>query len=344
MGSAPAGRIGVLVANLGTPEAPTPAAVRRYLREFLGDPRVVELPRLPWLLVLNLLVLPLRSRRSARLYGSVWTADGSPLLSGSRRLATAIGEAVARETGAAVPVELGMRYGRPSIASALRSLAATGCDRIAVLPLFPQYSGTTTGSVFDAVATELRGWRSVPGLTMIRSYHDDGGYIEALAASVRGAWAEGGEPDRLVLSFHGLPERYVRAGDPYQAQCRATASLLAAALGMAADRLLVTYQSRFGREPWLQPCTDRTLQAFARTGVAAVDVLCPGFAVDCLETLEEIGMLNRRLFLAAGGRRFRYIPALNAGTAHADLLARLVVGSVRPGGHLGTRLDAEETG
>lgn len=325
-------RTGVLLANLGTPDAPTAAALRRYLREFLADPRVVELPRLPWWLLLNLVIVPVRAPRSARLYASVWTPDGSPLLVGSRRLASRVAGTLSERLGGVVPVELGMRYGRPAASLALRSLAAAGCDRIVVVPLFPQYSGATTGSVLDAVGDELRRWRAVPALSFVRSYHDHPAYVAALADSIRRAWAGEQPPDRLLVSFHGLPERYVRAGDPYRGECLTTARLLRDALGVPEESLVVAFQSRFGREPWLQPYTDETLVSLARSGVASVDVVCPGFAVDCLETLEEIGGLNRRGFLAAGGRRFRYIPALNDSATHAAVIAGVVEGAlgVRP--------------
>ncbi len=320
----PAGApVGVLVANLGTPEAPTSKAVRTFLAEFLEDPRVVELPRPLWWLILHAFVLPFRPRRSARLYRRIWQPAGSPLLLSSRELAGALASAVGSAGGDGIVVTLGMRYGQPSAAAALRELAERGCDRVLVLPLFPQYASATTGSVFDAVAAELVGWRCVPELRTVSSYHDDPTYIAALAASVREVWASG-EPDRLVLSFHGLPQRYVDAGDPYVDQCRTTARLLTAALGWAEGRTAVCFQSRFGREPWTEPATDATLQRLGRGGVGSVDVLCPGFATDCLETLEEIALSGREHFLAAGGQTFRYIRALGARPQHVVALAALV--------------------
>ncbi len=315
--------IGVLVSNLGTPQAPTAAAVRRYLAEFLWDPRVVELPRPLWWLILNLAVLPLRPRRSARLYAKVWGRDGSPLLVASRAITAGLTARLRERIPAPVHVALGMRYGEPAIRDALRELAAHGCSRILVLPLYPQYSSPTTGSTFDAVAAELAGWRRVPELRTVSSYHDDPAYVAALAASIREAWAAAGAPERLMLSFHGLPQRYVDAGDHYQGECLATARLLRAALDWPQERLVVSFQSRFGRDPWIQPATDATLLRLAGEGAGRVDVVCPGFAADCLETLEEIAITNRERFLAAGGGELRYIPALGARADHLDALAAL---------------------
>jgi ferrochelatase len=313
--------LGLLLANLGTPEAPTPRALRRYLRQFLSDQRVVEQPRLKWWLVLNLFILTTRPRQSARLYEKVWTAEGSPLLRLSQRLSEAVGEELAGRLEAPVAVELGMRYGEPSVASALARLEAAGCRRLLCLPLFPQYSATTTASVFDAVFAELAGWRVVPELRTVAGYWRHPGYVEALAASIAEQWRRDGEPEHLLLSFHGIPVRYAEGGDPYPEQCRATARRLAAELGVAEERWTLSFQSVFGKEPWISPATDATVRALARRGVGHLDVVCPGFATDCLETLEEIDQLNRRFFLDAGGRRFRYLPCLNDRDDHARLLA-----------------------
>jgi ferrochelatase len=315
--------IGVLVANLGTPDAPTPAAVRRLLAEFLADPRVVELPRPLWWLILHAFVLPFRPRRSARLYARIWQSSGSPLLTESRELVAALVPHLTAP-GAGIELTLGMRYGSPSARAALRDLAEKGCDRLLVLSLFPQYSSTTVGSTFDDVSEELARWRHVPELRIIRSYHDDPAYVAALAASVRESWAAGGVPDRLVMSFHGLPQRYVDAGDPYQAECQRTAELLRAALEWPRERTLVSFQSRFGREPWIEPATDATLRQLGASGVGSVDVICPGFATDCLETLEEIAITGRETFLEAGGKAFRYVRALGSRPDHVDALAALV--------------------
>ncbi len=314
--------VGILLGNLGTPDAPTPAAVRRFLAEFLDDPRVIELSRPLWWLILNAFVLPFRPRRSARLYRRIWQPAGSPLLLSSRAIAAKLGPAITAVTGAPVAVALGMRYGQPSGRAALRELAALGCERVLLLPLFPQYSSATTGSVFDAVTEELSTWRRVPELRTIARYHDDPRYIAALAASVRDVWASG-TPERLLMSFHGLPKRYVEGGDPYADQCRVTADLLRRALDWPAERTLVAFQSRFGREPWIEPATDATLRELATNGVRQVDVICPGFATDCLETLEEIALTNREVFIEAGGKAFRYVPALGERPDHLSALGAL---------------------
>jgi len=285
---------------------------------------VVDAPRLRWWLVRNLFVLPFRARSSARLYAAVWTRSGSPLLAASERLAARLRQRLSRDLGAPVPVALGMRYGTPPLGAALRSLAVAGCRTIVVLPLYPQYSGSTVGSTWDAVAAEIRSWRNIPRIRFISGYHDEPRYIESLAASVRGFWSENGRADRLLLSFHGLPVRYAEAGDPYPAQCEETARLLAARLGLDGEAWSFAYQSRFGREAWLEPATDALLREWGAAGLGSVDVLCPGFAVDCLETLEEIALRGRRTFKEAGGGAFRYIPALNDRDDHVALLADLV--------------------
>jgi protoporphyrin/coproporphyrin ferrochelatase len=313
--------IGVLLTNIGTPDAPTSAAVRRYLRQFLSDRRVVDLPRPLWWPLLHLFILPLRSPRSARAYAAIWTPDGSPLLAVARGQAQAVELALRTRLAQPVHVALGMGYGNPSLGAGLEALRDRGCWRVLLLPLFPQYSSPTTGSAFDGVTGVLRGWRRVPELRFVSGYHDHPGYVAALAASVRERWDRDGEPDRLLLSFHGLPQRYVTLGDPYRSQCEETARLLVAALGLGDGRATLAYQSRFGREEWLKPYTDETLKAWGQSGVATVDVVAPGFAADCLETLEEIGIRYRETFLRAGGRRFRYLPALNARPDHVAALA-----------------------
>ncbi len=314
---------GVLLVALGTPGAPTAAAVRRYLRQFLADPRVVEVPRALWRPLLELVVLPLRAPRSAGLYRTIWTQEGSPLAVTGRRQAAGLAARLAAATGSPIPVELGMRYGEPGIGAALRRLAAAGCRRALVLPLYPQYSATTTGSALDAVFGELARWRDVPELRTVRSYATDPGYLDALAASVREHWQRHGRGERLLLSFHGIPRRYAEAGDPYPDECRATATALAPRLGLRADELAVAFQSRFGREEWLQPYTDATLRAWGAEGVATVDVLAPGFAADCLETLEELAIRGAATFREAGGGELRYVPALGDRADHLDALAAL---------------------
>jgi len=317
--------VGVLLTNLGTPDEPTPAALRRYLREFLSDPRVIELPRVLWFLILNLFVLTTRPRVSAKLYEKVWTAEGSPLLAIARKQTDALRHRLARALGTPLHVALGMRYGEPSIATALVELREKGCRRMLVLPLYPQYSATTTGSTLDALAAELTRWRWVPELRFINTYHDRPGYVRALAASIREVWQEGGEPEKLLFSFHGIPQRYFDSGDPYHCFCHKTARLVAAELGLGEDRYIVAFQSLFGREEWIKPYTAQTVEAMARAGVRSLDVICPGFSADCLETLEEIDQLNREIFSAAGGERFRYIPALNDRPDHLAALTTLAL-------------------
>ena len=312
----------VVLCNLGTPEAPTPAAVRRYLAEFLSDRRVVEIPRAVWLPILHGIVLRVRPARSARRYASIWTPDGSPLKVWTERQAVLL-EGYLGERGLRVAVRPAMRYGAPSIASVLDRLRAEGADRILVLPLYPQYSASTTASVGDAVASWLRRVRDVPELRFVKHYHDDPGYIDALAARVNEHWRVEGRPDKLVLSFHGVPRRALDLGDPYHCECLKTGRLLAERLKVGAEFVAVTFQSRFGRAEWLQPYTEPTLVALARSGVGRVDVFCPGFTSDCLETLEEIDHEARAAFLAAGGKAFRYIPCLNDQHAWIAALAAI---------------------
>ena len=312
---------GVLLLNLGTPAAPTASAVRRYLAQFLSDTRVIDYPRWLWWPILHGVILRLRPRRSARAYAKIWSAQGSPLLVNSRALADKLGSACA---GAGWRVELAMRYGEPSIAAAIERLVATGVRRLLVLPLYPQYSATTTASALDGVFAALANTRCIPELRSVADYHVAPEYISALAASVEKYWKLQGRGERLLLSFHGLPQRYVDAGDPYRDQCLATAQALRQRLGLHEDALLVTFQSRVGRERWLDPYTDTTFQQLGADGVRHVQVLCPGFAVDCLETLEEIAIRGREQFLAAGGERLDYIPALNHATAHVQLFCSLI--------------------
>ncbi|NOR72533.1 MAG: ferrochelatase [Mariprofundaceae bacterium] len=310
---------GILLTNLGTPDAPTKAALKRYLKEFLWDPRVVEEPRWKWWLILNAVILNIRPARSARAYESVWTEKGSPLMLHSLDQQ----EGLQKLLGDDVHVELAMRYGNPSIASGLQALREKGCTRILVFPLYPQYSATTTGSTFDAVADELKTWRRVPELRMISSYHNHPAYIDALAASVRRHWKSHGKADRLLISFHGIPQRYFDNGDPYPCMSRKTGRLLAEALELNEDEWLLSFQSRFGREEWVKPYTDETLKEWGTEGVGRVDVICPGFSSDCLETLEEIAVENRDYFVEAGGKAFNYIPALNNNEAHIRALAKI---------------------
>lgn len=315
--------IGILLTNLGTPDTPEPAAVRRYLAEFLGDPRVVEAPRWFWLPVLYGVVLNLRPRKSAAAYQKIWWDEGSPILVIARRQAAALQRALDARLERPAHVALAMRYGEPSLAQGLDELRAAGCRRVLLFPMYPQYSASTVATTFDKVADILGGWRDQPQLRTITRYYDDPGYIRALAKSVQRYWAEHGRGERLMLSFHGIPQRYADNGDPYPQECHATAERLAAALDLAPDEWQTCFQSRFGREPWLQPYTDKTLAAWAADGLKHVDVVCPGFSADCLETLEEIAIGNRELFHAGGGETLNYIPALNDDEAHIEALADL---------------------
>ncbi|NML45162.1 ferrochelatase [Ramlibacter sp. G-1-2-2] len=301
---------GVLYCNLGTPEAPTAPAVRTYLAEFLSDPRVVEIPRAAWLPLLYGLVLPLRASKSAAKYATIWTPEGSPLKVWTERQAKRL-QGWLGERGHRVRVAYGMRYGKPAIAAQLDALRAAGCTRILVLTAYPQYSGTTTASVIDAVNAWSARQRHVPELRFVNRYHDDRGYLQALAHRIERHWREHGRPDQLVLSFHGIPERAVRLGDPYADECRRTAHLLAEWLQLSDQQYTLTFQSRFGKAKWLEPYTEPTLKKLARAGTRRVDVACPGFTADCLETLEEIAQEGRAAFLTAGGKEFHYIPCLN---------------------------------
>jgi ferrochelatase len=316
--------VGVLLANLGTPAAPTARAVGRYLREFLWDPRVVDLPRLLWWFILNGAIIPLRSARVARNYQKIWMAEGSPLLVNSQRQALGVQTILNQQSSAPVVVELGMTYGQPSIAAALQKLRAQRVRKLLVLPLYPQYSATTTGAVFDAVARELNAWKWVPELRMVNQYADDVSYIQALVDSVKTHWQQQPRGDCLLISFHGLPERYLREGDPYYCYCHKTARLLAEQLGLQEEQWRLVFQSRFGREPWLQPYCDATLQALPGEGKRNVDIICPGFSADCLETLEEINMTNRKIFIKAGGDGYHYIPALNDQPGHLQAISEIV--------------------
>ena len=303
-------RTAILYCNLGTPDAPTAAAVRRFLAQFLSDPRVVEIPRLLWLLILHGIVLRLRPAKSAAKYAQVWTKEGSPLKVWTEKQAKLLQGWLATR-GHQVPVRYAMRYGQTSIASQLDALKADGVTRVLVLPAYPQYSATTTASVFDAVYDWAGRTRAIPELRFVNRYHDDARYIHALASSVRKHWRDHGRGDQLVMSFHGVPERTLHLGDPYHCESHKTARLLAECLGLQKEQYKVTFQSRLGRAKWLEPYTEPSLIAMARAGVARVDVVCPGFTSDCLETLEEINIEGRHAFLSAGGKEFHYIACMN---------------------------------
>jgi protoporphyrin/coproporphyrin ferrochelatase len=300
----------VLLCNLGTPDAPTASALRRYLAEFLSDRRVVEIPRLLWMLILHGIILRVRPAKSARKYASVWTPDGSPLRVWTEKQAKLL-QGYLGERGHQVVVKYAMRYGNPSIHSILNELKKGGVKNILVLPLYPQYSGPTTASVCDAVFQWGQKTRHLPEFRFVNHYHDDDGYIAALAKRIQDHWQQEGRAEKLVLSFHGVPERTLMLGDPYHCECLKTARLLGEKLGLGKDQMVVTFQSRFGKAKWLQPYTEPTLIALAQQGIKRVDVACPGFTSDCLETLEEIAMEAREAFLHAGGEQFHYIPCLN---------------------------------
>lgn len=319
-------RLGVLLVNLGSPDAPTKGAVRKYLAEFLWDPRVIESPRPVWWLILHAVILRFRPSKTAAMYQKIWTDEGSPLISISRQQAQKLENDLQSKIRGNVLVDVAMRYGNPSISDALQSLRSAGAKRILVLPMYPQYSATTTASVFDAVTSELQKWRWLPDMRFINSYHDHPSYIDALAKSIINHWNQRNrKPDMLVFSFHGIPKSYIDNGDPYFCHCQKTARLVAEKLLLKPNNWKVTFQSRVGREEWLQPYTDNTMKQLAHQGVKTLDVVCPGFSSDCLETLEEINMENREIFLSRGGNDFDYIPCLNDNDAHIQALSDLVI-------------------
>ncbi|EOV0677549.1 ferrochelatase [Cronobacter dublinensis] len=310
---------GVLLVNLGTPQAPTPSAVKRYLKQFLSDRRVVDVPRVIWWPLLRGVILPLRSPRVAKLYQSIWMDEGSPLMVYSRRQEKALSAALGD-----VPVALGMSYGQPSLDSAVQKLLDQHVDHIIVLALYPQYSCSTVAAVWDELARITARYRKLPSMTLIRDYACEPTYISALVQSVQRSFEKHGEPDLLLLSYHGIPQRYADEGDDYPQRCRDTTRELVSALGIAPEKIMMTFQSRFGREPWLTPYTDETMKMLGEKGVKHIQVMCPGFSSDCLETLEEIAEQNREIFIEAGGEKYEYIPALNDEPAHIAMMKELV--------------------
>lgn len=327
-----AAKTGILLINLGTPEAATAPAVRRYLREFLSDPRVVEIWRPLWWLVLNLYILPTRPKRSAQRYAQVWTSDGSPLKLHTERQAAMLRGYLGERIKLPLVVDYAMRYGKPAVADALAGLKRQGCDRILVVPLYPQYAASTTASALDAVGAAFAAMRNQPALRTVRHFHDHPGYIAALAQNVIDYWVVTGRPDKLVMSFHGVPRFTLDKGDPYHCECQKTARLLAEALKLAPDKYAVTFQSRFGRAEWLKPYTAEVLKDLGKQKLGRVDVVCPGFVADCLETLEEIAIEGKTTFLTAGGQVFHYIPSLNERNdwlhALTDIVAKNLLGWV----------------
>lgn len=314
----------IVLVNLGTPDAATRPAVRRYLKQFLSDPRVVEIPRAVWSLILNLAILPFRSGQSAKKYATIWSNEGSPLRVYTERQAARLHDLLGERGHRDVEVAMAMRYGSPSLPDVLDGLKARGAERILVLPAYPQYSGTTTASIWDAVFDHYKQVRNIPELRLVKHYHDHPGYIEALAQNVLAYWAGHGRGEKLVLSFHGVPKRTLQLGDPYHCECHKTARLLAARLDLTPDQYMVTFQSRFGRAEWLQPYTAPTVQQLAKSGVGRIDVMCPGFTSDCLETLEEINMEVRHDFLSNGGKEYHYIACLNDSPVWIAGMAELV--------------------
>jgi ferrochelatase len=315
---------GILLVNLGTPDAPDAPSLRRYLKEFLSDQRVVEIPRVFWYPILYGIILNKRPAASAAKYQKVWTENGSPLMDISLQQQKALQKEIDIRFDGPVKIELAMRYGKPSIQSGLLKLKEAGARRILILPLYPQYCAATNATTFDKVFDELKRWRWMPELRLVNHYHDHPGYIEALASSVLEHWEKYPRGELLLMSFHGIPKRSLTLGDPYHCECHKTARLLAEALNLKPHEWRVTFQSRFGKAEWLQPYTDKTLQALPGEGIKQVDVICPGFAADCLETLEEIQVENREYFQHAGGENYHYIPALNANTKHIHALADII--------------------
>lgn len=314
----------ILLTNLGTPEAPTAKALRVYLKEFLSDPRVVEIPRLVWLIILHGIILRIRPKKSAKLYQSIWTEQGSPLMVISKALTTKVSRAITDKYQNTVVVDLAMRYGQPSIENALENFQQQGVQNIIVLPLYPQYAGPTTGSTFDAVVNVIKRWRWIPSLHFISSYHDHPLYIEALANSVNEHVNKFGKPDKFVLSYHGMPKLFLERGDPYYCFCHKTTRLLMAKLGWQEDDCVMSFQSRFGKAEWLKPYTDETLVELAQQGHKHVAIISPAFSADCLETLEELAHENKETFINAGGEQYYYIDALNERDDHCQMVLNIV--------------------
>ncbi|MCY7294779.1 ferrochelatase [Alteromonas sp. a30] len=319
-----ADKIGVLITNLGTPQAPTKAALKPYLREFLSDPRVVEVPRLLWQLILNGVILNIRPKRSAHAYSTVWTDRGSPLLYHTQDQRDALKAELQKAYGDDIVVEMAMRYGEPSISKTIDNMLQQGVRKLLVLPLYPQYSASTTGSTFDAIAADFTRRRWLPDFRFINHYHDDDRYIDALVDSIQAHRNKNGKADKLIFTYHGIPLRYLKNGDPYHCECYKTTRLVAEKLGLNKDEYMTTFQSRFGREEWLQPYTDMTLKALPSEGVKSVQMVCPGFSSDCLETIEEIGEENRDYFMQAGGESYQYIPCLNSTDGHIQALTNII--------------------
>jgi len=316
-------KVGVLLINLGTPDRPVCPGLRKYLSEFLMDPRVIELPKILRAILVKGIIINVRSHKSAATYREIWTEEGSPLLVNSERLALKVAE----QLGDDYVVEVAMRYGNPSVASKIGALHQAGVRRIVVIPMYPQYSGSTNGSTFDAVAAALRKQRWVPAINFISDYYQQDDYIKAVGDSIKAHWDKHGRSQQLILSFHGIPKKYITRGDPYYAQCQQSAQSIADYLDLTSEDWKLVFQSRFGAEEWLQPYCDETLKSLPKQGVKSVDIACPGFSVDCLETLEEIDGENKEYFLEAGGETYSYIPCLNDSGSHANLMTNIVKGA-----------------
>ena len=316
-------KTGILLINLGTPDEPTPGAVKRYLKQFLSDPRVIEIPKAVWWFILNGIILNTRPKKSAAKYAKIWMPEGSPLLVHTKRLAQLLRGYLGEKIKSPLVVVPAMRYGNPSILSAIEELKAQHCNRILLLPLYPQYAGSTTASSVEMVFDSLKRYRDIPALRVVKHYHDHPAYIDALASHVLAYWAKHGKPEKLLMSFHGVPRFTLDKGDPYHCECQKTGRLLAEALGLVKEQYVISFQSLFGRAEWVKPYTEPTLKELAKKGVSRVDVICPGFPIDCLETLEEIAMECKASFLAAGGKEFNYIPCLNGNDLWVKGLAQI---------------------
>jgi ferrochelatase len=322
-------KTGVLLVNLGTPDAPTAKAVRPYLKQFLGDARVVEIPKALWWLILNGIILNVRPKKSAAKYASIWLPEGSPLRVYTEKQSVLLNEALGKITRSPVVVDFAMTYGNPSIADALRRLKEQNCQRLLIVPMFPQYAASSTAPVFDQVFSELQTLRNIPAVRTLKHFHDDTGYIQALAANINDYWRQHGRPDKLVMSFHGVPQYTLDKGDPYHCECHKTGRLLAEALGLQKDQYIVSFQSRFGKAEWIKPYTTATLLALGEQKTKRVDLVCPGFVGDCLETLEEIAMEGREDFVHAGGGEYHYIPCLNDRADWIQALSQLVMNNLQ---------------
>ena len=317
-------KVGVLLTNLGTPAAPTAQALKVYLKQFLSDPRVVEIPRLVWFVILYGIILRVRPKKSAKLYDSIWTENGSPLLVISEQTRDKVARQLRSELGEDVIVEIGMRYGEPAIGKQLARFQEQGVEEIVVLPLYPQFAGPTTASTFDAVTDEVKRWRWIPSLHFVSGYHENDDYIDALANSISEDFSANGKPKKLVLSYHGMPKLFLDNGDPYYYFCQKTTELVIEKLGLTPDEYIKTFQSRFGNAKWLKPYTDETLASLGEQGVDDVAIISPAFSADCLETLEELVHENKEVFLEAGGKSYRYIPALNDREDHCNAIVNII--------------------